>query len=90
MQHDLPLEPCHVVVEQSTVFDDAARDLTLAGGEHRERNAFTATDLVQNREVGRREDAEVLAILAVDPFDALGHDQLDAGAHLRVRRLLAR
>src|SRR5262249_48914336 len=37
----------------------------------------------------RREDAEVLAVLPVDPLDVLGDHDADAGAHLRVRRLLA-
>jgi hypothetical protein len=36
-----------------------------------------------------RIDAEVLAILAIDTLDALGHDQLDPGAHLGIGRLLA-
>ena len=89
MQHNLPFEPGRVVVEQPAVFDDPAGDLTLAGGERGELNAFTAADLVQNREVRRGEDAEVLAILAVDALDAFGHDELNASTHLRVRLLFA-
>src|SRR5207247_645697 len=42
------------------------------------------------REIGRREDSEVLAVLAVDALDVLRYDQLDPRAQLGVGRLLPR
>src|SRR5712692_265848 len=89
MEYDLAFEPRHIVVEQPAMLDDAASDLALSRGEHRQRNDLSAAHFVENREVGRRQHAEVLAVLAVDALDAFGHDQLDAGAHLGVGRLLA-
>ena len=88
MQHDFTLEPGHVVVEQPAMLDDAAGDLALARGEHRQRDDLPAAHLVENREIGRRQHAEVLTVLAVDALDAFGYDQSDPGAHLGVRRLL--
>ena len=89
MESDRTLESGHVVVEQPAMLDDAARDLALTGGERREGDVAAPTDLVENREIGRGEDTEILAVLAVDAFDTFGHHELDAGAHLSVRRLLA-
>ena len=89
MQHDITLQPRHVVIEEPTVLDDAARDLALAGCERRKRNALAPAHLVENRKVRRCQDAEVLAILAVDALDAFRDNQFDAGAHLGVGRLLA-
>src|SRR2546430_939684 len=45
---------------------------------------------VEDREGGGRENDQVLAVLAADALEGLGHHQLDAGAHLGVRGLLAR
>ncbi len=90
MEHDLALQAGHVVIEQAAVLDDAAGDLAFARRECGERDIFAAFDLVQDREVGRRQHAEVLAVLAIDALDAFGDHELDAGAHLGVGRLLAR
>src|SRR6266516_4242565 len=89
-EHDLALEPGHVEVEQSSVLDDATRDLALTLGEGGERDRLAAADPVDDREVGGRENAQVLAVLPIDPLDVLGHHQLDAGAHLGVGGLLTR
>src|SRR5436309_2682071 len=89
-EDDFPLEPGDVEVEQPAVLDDAARDLALALGEGCERNRLAAPHSVDDREVGSGEYSQILAILPVDPLDVLGDDQLDAGAHLGVRRLLPR
>src|SRR2546422_11191695 len=86
MEDDLPLEAGHVVVEQPAMFDDAARDLALSRRERRKGDVFAATDLVQHGKIGRGEDTEVLTVLAVDAFDALGHDQFDSSTHLGVWR----
>src|SRR5205807_85158 len=83
-------EPAHVVVEQATMLDDAAGDLTLSRGERRQRNDLAAAHLIEYREIGRRQHAEVLTVFAIDALDAFGHDQFDPGTHLGVGRLLAR
>src|SRR5206468_11864225 len=44
----------------------------------------------QGGKVGRGEDGEVLAVLAVEAFDVLSDDELHTGAHFRGGRLLAR
>ena len=58
-------------------------------GELAERNFLAAANLVDEREVGRGQHAEVLAILFVDALDVFGDDALNARRHLRVWRLLA-
>ena len=83
-----PLQPGHVVVEQSAVLDDPAGNAALAFGEDRERDRLTPTDPLQQREVGAGEDAEVLAVLPIDAFDVLGEHQPDPSHHLGVGRLL--
>ena len=55
----------------------------------RQRHLLAAADLVDHAEVGGREDADVLAVLAVDPLDVLGDHDADAGGPLRVGRRLA-
>ena len=89
-QGRLALQPRHVVVEQTAVLDDAPRDFALTLGEGRERDLLAAADLGDDREIGGRQDAQVLAILPIDALDVLGDDELDPGAHLGVGRLLAR
>ena len=54
-----------------------------------ERNLFPAANLVDHAEVGGGQHAQVLAVLLVDTLDVFGDHQLDAGAHLGIRRLLA-
>src|SRR2546425_12843753 len=71
------------------MLDGGGGDPPSSRRERRQRNDLSAAYLVEHREVGRRQHAEVLTVLAVDALDAFGHDQLDAGAHLGVRRLLA-
>ena len=75
--------------EQSAVLDDLPRDFVFAGRELAKRNFFAGADLVDQREIGRGQQAEVLAVLLVDALDIFGDHQLDAGAHLRIGRLLA-
>ena len=55
-----------------------------------ERHRLAPAAFSSTAEVGRREEPEVLAVLPVDPLDVLGHDELDPGRELGVRRLLAR
>src|SRR5581483_11751757 len=74
--------------EQAAVLDDLARDLVFARGEFGERDFLAGANLVDEREVGRSENAEVLAVLLVDALDVFRDDELDAGGALGVRRLL--
>jgi hypothetical protein len=55
---------------------------------HRDR--LTALDAVEQAEVGAREQADVLRVLAVDLLDVLGDDELHSARQLAVRRGLAR
>ena len=89
-ERDFSLEPGDVEVEQAAVLDDAAGDLALAGGECVERDRLATPHLVEDPEVGRREHAEVLAVLAVDALDVFRHHELDSRTHFGVRRLLPR
>ena len=57
-------------------------------GKFGERDFFSRPDLLDQREVGRGQQAQVLAVLFVNAFDVLGDHQLDPGAHLGVGRLL--
>ena len=59
-------------------------------GEFAQWNRFAGTDAIDERKIGTRENAEVLAVLLVNALDVLRYHQLDAGAHLRVGRCLAR
>src|SRR5260221_5882426 len=87
---DLAIEVCVVKKNHPAVLYDPGVYLPSARRERRERDVFAAFDLVQDREVGRRQHAEVLAVLTIDALDAFGDHELDAGAHLGVGRLLAR
>src|SRR5262249_49081939 len=53
------------------------------------RNFFTTANFVDQRKIGRSQQAEVLAILLVDALNVFGDDDANTGAHLGVRRLLA-
>ena len=79
-----------VVLEEPAVLDDVLRDRIETLGELRERDLFAASNALDQAEVGRRQQADVLRVLAVDLLDALGDDELDAGRLLGVRRGLAR
>src|SRR5438067_9013630 len=46
MHYDITLQPGHVVIEETTVLNDAAGDSALAGGERRERNAVAPAYLI--------------------------------------------
>src|SRR5207247_4014140 len=87
---DFPLEPGDVVVEQTAVLDDPPGDLALPGGERRQRQLVAAPDLLDDREIGRREHPQVLTILPVDALDILGDHELDARTPLGVWGLLTR
>ena len=79
----------HVEGEQAAVLDHLPRDFVFAGGKFRERDFLSRPNLLDQREVGRSQQAQVLAVLFVNAFNILGDHQLDSGAHLRVGRLLA-
>ena len=68
----------------------SARDPAFAAGQLLERDLLAIANALDEREVGAGEHAEILAVLPVDPLDALGDHDPDPGDHLGVRRLLAR
>src|ERR1700730_8866970 len=85
---NLFLHARHVEGEEATIFDHLLSDLILTRGEFSEWDLFSRPDLVDQREVGRGQQAQVLAILFVNALNVLGNDQSDPSAHLGVRRLL--
>src|SRR5690606_38306062 len=87
---DLALEPRDVVLEEPAVFDDLTRDRVDALGEGREFDLLASADPIDQREVRRGQDPEVLAVFVVDPLDVLRDDDADPSHQLRVRRLFAR
>jgi hypothetical protein len=66
------------------------RTISAAIGSSLDRDRLAALDARQQREVGRGQQADVLAVLAVDLLDVLRDHELHAGLELRVRRRLAR
>src|SRR6185437_7679243 len=89
-ERDLPLQPGDVEVEQPPVLDDPPGDLAFARGERAQGDRLPISHLVEDREVSRGQDAQVLTVLSIDALDVLRDHQLDPGAHLGVRRLFAR
>src|SRR5579859_1175163 len=88
-QKNLLLRAGHVEWKQAAVFDDLARDLVFALGEFAEQDLGAGADFIDQKKVSRSKHAQVLAILLVDTFDIFRDHELDAGAHLRIGRLLA-
>src|SRR5205807_9082143 len=70
------------------VLDDLARDLILALREFGQRNFLARADLVNQPKIRGCEHAKVLAILLVNTLDILRNHQVNAGASLRIWRLL--
>src|SRR4029077_8675827 len=66
-----------------------ACNLVFAPREDHERNLFAPANMINEIEIGRREHAQILAILLVNSLDVLGNHQLDAGRKLGIGRLLA-
>ena len=85
----LALEPRDVVLEQPAVLDDLLRDGIDVLRELRERDLLAPANPLDQREVRRGQDPEVLAVFVVDPLDVLGDDDADPGHELGVGRLLA-
>src|SRR6185437_3235361 len=69
-QDDFALKARHVVVEEAVVLDDARGDLAFALGESGERDLLTTPYALDDREIGRGQDTEVLAMLAGRPLPA--------------------
>ena len=88
-QRRLPLQPRHVELEESAVFDDLPRDVVGPGGEFGQRDRLAGTDPVDKAEIGGGQNAQVLAVLVVDALDALADDHPDSGHQLGVGALLA-
>ena len=47
-ERHLPLQACHVELEQPAVLDDLPGDVVLPVGEHRERDVLPSQDAVQD------------------------------------------
>ena len=78
------------VLEQATRADHVLRDLVASFREHRQRNGFASGDPIEHRELGGRQDADVVAVLPVDTLEILGDDESDARRFLGKRARLAR
>ena len=88
-QENFLLQTSNIEWKQPAVLDYLAGNLIFTGREFAKRNIFPAANLVDQREVGRCQQPQVLAILLVDALDVFCDYQLDAGGHLSVRRLFA-
>ena len=75
--------------EQPAIFDDLPGDLVFAFGKLGERNFFAILDATDEIEIGRSQQAEVLAVLPIDALDVFGDDTAEAGGDFGIRRLLA-
>ena len=78
------------VGQQATGADDILRHLVAAFEKLLKRNRFFGGDAVEDREISGGQNAEIVAVLAVDALEAAGDDQTDAGRFLSQRAVLAR
>ena len=78
-----------VVGEEAARADDVGADGIEPGGELLDGDALAGDDPLQDPEVGRGEQADVLAVLPVDLLDALGDHQVHARGELAEGRRLA-
>ena len=85
---NLPLQTRNIEWKKPAVFDHLPRNLILARGEFAQRDLFPAPDAINQREVCRSQQPQVLAILRVNALDIFGDHHADAGAHLGIRGLL--
>ena len=69
---------------------DAGGQRVAAGEQFVERDRFAALDALDQPEVGRREQTDVVGVLPVDALEALGDDQPHAGRALGDDAVLAR
>src|SRR5579862_3280110 len=88
-QESLTLHASHIEREQPAMLDHLPRNLILSRGELTQSNFFPTPNAIDEREVGRSQQPEVLAILLVDALDIFRDDHANPRTHLRVRRLLA-
>ena len=79
-----------VVSEQTAVSDDLGGDRVEAFGELLDRDRLTADESRDQREIRRRQQADVLAVLAIDLLDVPGDDNLHARLEFAVGRSLTR
>ena len=63
----------------ATILDDLTRDVVLSGRKLRELNHLSRLDSVDDAEVARGQNPQVLAVLVVDPLNAMSDNDLDAG-----------
>ncbi len=72
------------------MLDHVGADRIEPAGELADRDLLAPHRPLDDAEVGRGQEPDVLAVLPVDLLDALGDDDLDPRLALRVRRRLAR
>ena len=84
-QKDFFLHSRNVEWKQPAILDHLARNVVFARGEFTERNFLPGPDPLDDREVGRSQQSEILTILLVDALDVLRDHQLDPGRHFRIR-----
>src|SRR5262249_44250923 len=83
------LQSSDIEWEQPTVFDHLPGDVVFTRREFTQRDLLAGANPVDQTEVGRGENAQVLAVLLVNALDVFSDHQLDAGAQLGIGRLLA-
>src|SRR3974390_1085484 len=76
--------------QQSARADHLLRDVVPSAQESLERNGLAGANALQHAEISGGQNAEVVAILAVDALEALSDDQAHAGGLLRKRARFAR
>ncbi len=83
------LQASDIEREQPAILDHLPGDRVLARGELAERNFRPGTDTLNQREIRRSQQPEILAVLLVDALDILRDHHLNSGTHLSIGRLLA-
>src|SRR5262249_40518666 len=83
------LHPGDIEWEQPAVFDHLPGDVVFTGGEFAQWDLFAGANPVDQTKIGRGQNPKVLAVLLVNALDVFSDHQLDAGAQLGIRRLLA-
>ena len=81
---DRPSPPGDVVRVEPAVLDDACGDRPLSRGEGGKRDGLASLKPWDEGKVGRGQEPEVLAVLAVDALEAFSEDDADAGRELGV------
>ena len=82
--------PALAEAQQAAALQDRRGERVAALHELVDGDRLARLDAVEEAEVGRGEEADVVGVLAVDALEALGDDEADAGEPLGRRAVLAR